>query len=308
MITSPKILEDLPDLPTLLVKRKPVVQASEGEATINDEAQQEGRARRRVRSREGVGQEGRQGHRGLGDGQRALLEWITILTLDDLRAVQGARPSPGATRSSCRSGRLGVGGVARLVLLAKLDKSMVPDSDDPLRLNKAFRLLPGARCRRLAAARRVPRAPVGTRCPAVRRGEEFVAEAGEPSQMGREPLDAGQRLAPDGSQFNVLPPACVVAMQSAQADRAAKLTLERMLDEFATLTFRSAFFEQTDVGERVLVARARCCDSSSRGLRPPKAAGPTARRRSRVEVRATVHAHGRRADARCCARGASTAA
>ena len=37
----------------------------------------------------------------------------------------------------------GVGGVARQTLLNKLDLAMVPDSDDPLRLNKAFRLLAG---------------------------------------------------------------------------------------------------------------------------------------------------------------------
>jgi hypothetical protein len=56
-------------------------------------------------------------------------------------------------------------------------------------------------------------------------------------------LDAGQRLAPDGSQYNVLRLHRVWAMQSAAADRGARLTLERMLDEFVSLTLRSAFFE-----------------------------------------------------------------
>jgi hypothetical protein len=69
-------------------------------------------------------------------------------------------------------------------------------------------------------------------------------------------------------------------MQSAQADRSAKLTLERMLDEFATLTFRSAFFERTDPSERVLRGKGEVLRFLiTEGFNRLKAGGPNGKKK-----------------------------
>ena len=247
-----------------VVKRKPVV-------AVADEAAAAEWALRVNKRGEAVGEVGKasawakrvvDGLEASRDGQRLLLEWITLLTLDEVRAVQGALSSPPPGEAKVLLPDLvaaGVGGVARLVLLAKLGKSMVPDSDDPLRLNRAYRLLPGR-----DAAGGSPAAGGGAKgakgagggyAPPLRfaEGEEYVVRgAAEATPTERGLLDAGQRLAPDGSQFNAIRLHRIWAMQSAAADRAGRLTIERMLDEFVTLTFRSAFFEQTAPDEVVL--------------------------------------------------------
>jgi len=66
----------------------------------------------------------------------------------------------------------------------------------------------------------------------------------EPSAASRALLDAGQRLRPDGTLFNVIRLHRVFMMQSSAADKAGELTLDKMLDEFVTLTIRSAFFDK----------------------------------------------------------------
>ena len=48
---------------------------------------------------------------------------------------------------------------------------------------------------------------------------------------------------------------CRTPSLAAAADRAAKLTIERMLDEFVTLTFRPAFYEPTTPDEVTLRGR-----------------------------------------------------
>ena len=187
------------------------------------------------------------------DGQRALLEWITFLTLDELRAVQGCLSNGKPPILLPDLVNAGVGGVSKLVLLAKLDKAMVADSDDPLRLNHVWTMLPGREGPSPAAG--TPRAAPYAPKLVYAEGEEMLRGAAGADGggalgdfWGRQLLDAGQRLAPDGSQFNVVRLHRIFAMQSAAADRAATLTLERMLDEFVTLHLRSGFFEKLGGG------------------------------------------------------------
>jgi hypothetical protein len=62
------------------------------------------------------------------EGQRALLQRITSLTLTELRAVQACLSSPPPNKERILLADLvmnGVGGVARSVLLAKLDLAMI---------------------------------------------------------------------------------------------------------------------------------------------------------------------------------------
>lgn len=210
------------------------------------------------------------------DGQRSLLRWITACTADELRDVQRALSAapPGSQAillaDLCKAG---VGGVAKLVMLQKLDKAMVPDSDGPLKLGSAFRLLPGRDAPPPPAG--APRTPKYTLPLRYAEGEEEVrgaADGTSPSYVetsqglfhphGLRLLDAGQRLAPDGTMFNVVRLHRIFAMQSAAADRAGSLILERMLDEFVTLTLRSAFFDKAsavldDLSEEEIVLKGK---------------------------------------------------
>ena len=147
VMTSPKIPVQAPrKFLAKLVKRKPCVPVSPDEAVawcvgtalgeIKGEAAKAQAWAKAVVSALDASRE----------AQRVLLEWLTFLTLDELRAVQGVLSVPPAGQSPLLLSELvstGVGGVARQTLLSKLDLAMVPDSDDPLRLNKAFRLLAG---------------------------------------------------------------------------------------------------------------------------------------------------------------------
>ena len=163
------------------------------------------------------------------EGQKTLLEWITFLTLDELRAVQGALSVPPPGQSPILLAEIvstGVGGVARQTLLNKLDLAMVPDSDDPLRLNKAFRLLAGREPQGGASA-----AAYGLPLKYAE-GEEHLRGGGGGNGStlmgihgaGVTLLDAGQRLRPDGSEFNVLRLHRIFTMQSSAADKARELS------------------------------------------------------------------------------------
>ena len=190
------------------------------------------------------------------EGQGALLSWITFLSLNELRQVQGALSSPPPGGAKILLPDLvagGVGGVAKQVLLNKLDKAMVPDTFNPLRLSAAYRLLPGREAKAPPAGS--PAKKVAYDLPVkFAEGEEQVRGAADLANAAglpysRQLLDIGQRLAPDGSQFNVIRLHRVFNMQSSAADRAGHMTLEKMLDEFATLIVRSAFFEKLGGGE-----------------------------------------------------------
>ena len=212
------------------------------------------------------------------DGQRSLLRWITYLTLTELRAVQVCLSNPPAGREKILLPDLvsnGVGGVARAVLLSKLDKAMVADTDRPLRLNKVWTMpgrepagqihiaLSSASGSGANAARSATALSSNVSSSAAyglplryAEGEEMVRGplANDERSLSwsrswsRRLLDAGQRLAPDGSQFNILRLHRIFSMQSAAADRHGEQTIERMLDEFVTLTVRSAFFERVNGG------------------------------------------------------------
>jgi len=221
------------------------------------------------------------------DGSRAaqasLLRWVTYVTLDELRDIQrclSAPPPGGSAILLSEMVSTGVGGVARQTLLNKLDLAMVPDSDDPLRLNRAFRLLAGREPQGGAseAAYGLPlRFSEGEERTAPQRMEDLQDTVSELSAVQknwdsvsslRSPcgpavaalglLDAGQRLRPDGSQFNVVRLHRIWCMQNSAADKASCLTMERMLDEFVTLTIRSAFFDKIsatadDVGDEFVL-------------------------------------------------------
>ena len=251
VISSPKIPAGAPrTFLSSLVKRKPCVVVGEAEAVdfamrVNKKGDVVGevsRAKKWAKAAVTKLEESR-------DGQRSLLEWITFLTLDELRAVQGALSGGKPAILLPDLVGAGVGGVSKLVLLAKLDKAMVADSDEPLRLNHVWTMLPGREGPSPAAG--TPRAAPYALPLKYAEGEEMLRGAAGADGggvlgdfWGRQLLDAGQRLAPDGSQFNVVRLHRTFAMQSAAADRAATLTLERMLDEFVTLHLRSGFFEK----------------------------------------------------------------
>ena len=176
--------------------------------------------------------------------------------MNELRQVQGALSSPPPGGAKILLPDLvagGVGGVAKQVLLNKLDKAMVPDTFNPLRLSAAYRLLPGREAKAPPAGS--PAKKVAYDLPVkFAEGEEQVRGAADLANAAglpysRQLLDIGQRLAPDGSQFNVIRLHRVFNMQSSAADRAGHMTLEKMLDEFATLIVRSAFFEKLGGGE-----------------------------------------------------------
>ena len=175
------------------------------------------------------------------DGQRALLEWITFLTLNELRQVQGALSSPPPGGSKILLPDLvagGVGGVAKFVLLEKLGKATVPDTDSPLQLSAAFRLLPGRDAPSPAGAPKKAAYNLPIRFAEDEeqvRGAADVPLAPGALDWGKRLLDIGQRLAPDGSQFNVIRLHRVFAMQSSAADRAGQMTIEKMLDEVRRL-------------------------------------------------------------------------
>ena len=215
--------------------------------------------------------------------QATLLHWITYLTVEDLQAIQGELSTPPPGGSAILLNDMvasGIGGVAKTSLLLKLDTALVPDMDEPMRLPKTYRLLAGREAQGGASeaayglplryaegeedkktdtpnalqeivmtsarawddAESVPprsdfRSWDYTTTMRTQSGMPAVAAAG----LGL--LDAGQRLRPDGSQMNVLRLHRIWTMQNSAADKAARLTMERMLDEFVTLTVRSAFFE-----------------------------------------------------------------
>ena len=80
--------------------------------------------------------------------EETLISLVTALSLDELRAVQSALSAPAdAEHRPILLHELvaaGVGGrVAQRQLLAKIGASMVPDSDEPLALTRAYTLLPG---------------------------------------------------------------------------------------------------------------------------------------------------------------------
>jgi hypothetical protein len=215
--------------------------------------------------------------------QASLLHWITYLTVEDLQAIQGELSTPPPGGSAILLNDMvasGIGGVAKNSLLQKLDTALVPDMDEPMRLPKTYRLLTGREAQGGAseAAYGLPlRYAEGeedkkTKDPnalqeivmmsagawddseSVPRWTNFRSwdytttmrtQSGMPAvaAAGLGLLDAGQRLRPDGSQMNVLRLHRIWTMQNSAADKASCLTMERMLDEFVTLTVRSAFFE-----------------------------------------------------------------
>ena len=213
VISSPKIQPGAPrNFLSTLVKRKPCVIVPEAEAVewatkVNKKGDMVGEAAKALKWTKKCSTMLEASR----DGQRSLLEWITLLTLDELRAVQGclSNPPPGSPKILLPDlVNAGVGGVSKFVLLAKLDKSMVADSDDPLRLNHAWTMLPGREGPSPAAG--TPRSAKYALPLKYAEGEEMLrgaagadggAELGE--FWGKQLLDAGQRLAPDGSQFNV---------------------------------------------------------------------------------------------------------
>ena len=166
-------------------------------------------------------------------------------------------------------------------------RPQVPDSDDPLHLNKAFRLLAGREPQGGASA-----AAYGLPL-RYAEGEEHLrgvtngSTIGAANDAGAALLDAGQRLRPDGSEFNVARLHRVFAMQSAAADKAGELTLERMLDEFVTLTFRSAFFDKMsakadDLGDEEIVLKGKSAVFRfliNEGFASLKAKGPSGKKK-----------------------------
>ena len=80
------------------------------------------------------------------EGEQTMLKLITEMTLDDVRAVQGelSSPPPGGKKYLLSDiVHNGIGGVAKQAMLRKLELATVYDSDTPIELNLAFRLLPG---------------------------------------------------------------------------------------------------------------------------------------------------------------------
>jgi hypothetical protein len=175
------------------------------------------------------------------------------LSLSDLRKIQGELSVPPLGGKKLLLKDLvqnGVGGVAKQNMLRKLELAVVYDSDKPMELNKAFRLLPG---------REGSGGPLEYALPLrYGEGEELLRAGGVArlSQAARALLDQGQRLRPDGSEYNVLRLHRIWCMQSAAADLAAELTLEKMMDEHVTLTLRACFFNQTDPDETVIKGKA----------------------------------------------------
>ena len=179
---------------------------------------------------------------------------------------------------------------------------MVPDTDDPLRLNKAWRLLAGREAQGGASA-------VAYGLPLrFAEGEEHLRGlSGSTAALetaGVELLDPGQRLRPDGSEFNVIRLHRVFNMQSSGADKAGELTMERMLDEFVTLTIRSAFFDkqsakEDDTSAEEFVLRGRPDVFRyliNDGFAALKAKGPTGKKKEEVRApcpptRPRAHAH-----------------
>ena len=187
------------------------------------------------------------------EGEQTLLKLITTVSLSDLRAIQGelSCPPPGGKKILLRDlVSNGVGGVAKQNMLRKLELAVVYDSDGPIELNKAYMLLPG----REGAGN-----PMDYALPLrYAEGEELLraGRGANVSQAARSLLDAGQRLRPDGSEYNVIRLHRIWAMQSAAADAAAELTLEKLMDEHVTLTLRSCFFNQTSEDEPVIKGKA----------------------------------------------------
>ena len=180
------------------------------------------------------------------EGEQTMLKLITEMTLDDVRAVQGelSSPPPGGKKyllSELVSN--GVGGVAKQSMLRKLELATVYDSDTPIELNLAYRLLPG---------RGDNSEPHKYGLPLRYAEGEEVRHGAAVNQSINALLDAGQRLRPDGSEFNVIRLHRIWCMQSSAADAAATLTLEKMMDEHVTLTLRSCFFNQTAEDEVVI--------------------------------------------------------
>ena len=249
VITAPKIpIAASRRFLATLVKRKPCIHAPD-EATVREWALREDKGGDIVGEYAAAKKWAKDVANALEasrDGQRSLLQWITFLTLNELRQVQGAlsQGTPKILLADLVAG--GVGGVAKNVLLAKLDKAMVPDTNAPLKLAAAYRLLPG---------RDAPAPPAGapkknayTLPVAFAEDEEEVRGAADvplgPGELdfGKRLLDIGQLLAPDGSQFNIIRLHRTWMMQHAAADRVALLTIERMMDEFVTLDIKAAFF------------------------------------------------------------------
>ena len=193
------------------------------------------------------------------EAEQTLLRLVTELTLADLRNVmrQLSSPPPGGKQIVLSQVVAnGVGGVAKVNLLRKLDLAVVPLVNAPLYLNGAWRLLPG-------------------RGPFSESGSPYAlplryAEGEERRRPDRDPtgpmlalLDAGQRLRPDGSELNVIRLHRIWCMQNATADGSAELTIEKMIDEHVTLTLRNSFFdrvggggEEDDNGEIVIKGKA----------------------------------------------------
>ena len=185
------------------------------------------------------------------EGEQTLLKLITLASLGDLRAIQGelSSPPPGGSKILLRDLVMnGVGGVAKQNMLRKLELAVVYDSERPIELNKAFRLLPGR-----------PDGPPTVYALPLKYGggEELLSgKGGKIPQAASGLLDAGQRLRPDGSEYNVIRLHRIFTMQSAAADAAAELTLDKMMDEHVTLTLRSCFFNQVSADEPVIKGKA----------------------------------------------------
>ncbi|KAL1528597.1 hypothetical protein AB1Y20_009937 [Prymnesium parvum] len=120
-----------------------------------------------------------------------------------------------------------VAGVVRDTLQGKLSDATVADDDEPLDLASAWRL-PGRSppTSTGVASLRSRRYPLSLR---FAEGEEFIGGHGLVGSFGRASrglLDAGQRLSPDGSEYNVIRLHRLMALQSAEADEQVHLVIQ----------------------------------------------------------------------------------